>query len=367
MFGPKRYPKYILIFGFWTLIALLIGIQSYIGDVQRGYTCGFVKTLLTVFPNYFVWGFYTLIILWLTKRYPITSDTLWRSIFAIHLPTSVAISLIHVVALSLYYWQINVSDPMPFTNYLEKFLFYKFLYQVGMYAGVLIGCLSFTMYDRYNQERAQVNQLEKLLAESRLDALKMQLQPHFLFNTLNTISMLVRKKDEQMATKVLATLADLLRYVLENRQVRWVQLRKEVEFIEKYLSIERVRFNERLTYAINIDPNAGDLLIPDLLLQPIIENSVKHGISAKAEGGEIRIQARCLNEHLEISITDNGVGFDEKGQRLLSKGIGLRNIEERIANIYGGDGHFQIVSAPNAGTRVEFRLPIQKEVIYEPE
>ena len=284
----------------------------------------------------------------------------------IHLPISLFIAISHTILMAIYFKLMNISHPeLSVSYYITSLAWSRLLYQIAIYAGVLIACEALRVYETYRQEHITYIEIEKALVQTRLDALKVQLQPHFLFNTLNTISMLVRQKDEQTATSILAKLGDLLRYVLENREVHWVELKKEIEFVEKYLSIESIRFQNRLKYSISLDPSTENVLIPDLLLQPIVENALKHGLSGSTKGGMIIIKTLRNDDYIEISISDNGVGFNPRIKAKQTTGIGLKNIEERIHNLYPGEASFRITSAPNEGTKVNFVLPVKSQLVYE--
>jgi sensor histidine kinase YesM len=362
---PKGF-KYTLIFGFWIFIGLVFGLQLYLVSIRQGHNCGFFQTVFLVLPTFILWSFYTLIIFWICRKYPLTNNKVKIRLFFIHIPIAFGIGLIHFTLMSIFFKLIIISEPdKSIGNYFTNLAIGRSVYQLVIYFGVLIACEALRIYEKYRQEHITYIELEKALVQTRLDALKAQLHPHFLFNTLNTISMLVRQKDEQTATNILAKLGDLLRYVLENREVHWVELKKEIDFVEKYLSIESIRFQNRLKYSISVDPSTENILIPDLLLQPIVENALKHGLSDSTKGGMISIKTVRNDDYIEISISDNGVGFNPQINAKKSSGIGIKNIEERIHNLYPDEASFKITSAPNEGTEVHFVLPVKSQLVYE--
>jgi two-component system LytT family sensor kinase len=192
--------------------------------------------------------------------------------------------------------------------------------------------------------------------EARLEALASQINPHFLFNTLNSISTLIRLNPEKARTMV-TQLARIMRRRLRNQE-HFTPLREELEFIEDYLAIELVRFGDKLKVLKYIDPLASDMLVPGMLLQPLVENSIKHGISGKIEGGVITLRARRCEGRLVIEVEDDGVGIPESElSTILNKGVGVTNVKERLKVLYNQDYRMLIDSQPGRGTRIEIELP----------
>lgn len=203
---------------------------------------------------------------------------------------------------------------------------------------------------------AKLEEHRRLLMEARLEALSSQINPHFLFNTLNSISTLIRTNPEQART-MLVRLSRILRRRLRN-QDHFAPLRDELDFIEDYLSIELVRFGNKLRVEKQIDPTVSDMLVPSMLLQPLVENSIRHGLSSKVEGGTITLRARGNNGRLVIEVEDDGVGIPESElSGILNKGIGVSNVRERLKVLYNQDYRMLIDSQAGRGTRIEIELP----------
>lgn len=210
----------------------------------------------------------------------------------------------------------------------------------------------------WNNTRNEVKLEEqnRLLIEARLDALASQINPHFLFNTLNSISSLIRISPEQARTMVVR-LARIMRGRLR-AQEHFAPLRDELAFIEDYLSIELVRFGDKLRVVKHIDPATLDMLVPSMLLQPLIENSIKHGISGKIDGGAVTIRTSCAGGRLCIEVEDDGVGIPEADlARIFTRGIGVTNVKERLKVLYNQDYRMLIDSQPGRGTRIQIELP----------
>jgi two-component system LytT family sensor kinase len=206
------------------------------------------------------------------------------------------------------------------------------------------------------RNEARLEEQQRLLMQARLDALASQINPHFLFNTLNSVSSLIRVSPEQARTMI-NRLARIMRGRLRN-QDHFAPLREELDFVEDYLSIELVRFGDKLKVVKHIDPATLDLLVPSMLLQPLIENSIKHGISSKVGGGTITLQTSNLGGRLAVVVEDDGVGIPEAEMGgILSRGIGVSNVKERLQVLYRQDYRMTIDSQPGRGTRIEIEIP----------
>jgi LytS/YehU family sensor histidine kinase len=208
-------------------------------------------------------------------------------------------------------------------------------------------------YRKYQERELKATQLEARLAQAQLQALKMQLQPHFLFNTLHAISALVHK-DVEAADRMITRLSEFLRITLDSVGVQEVALKTELESLDKYLEIEQVRFGSRLTVVRSVSAETLDLLVPNLILQPLVENAVRHSIAPRAAGGRIEILARRENGNLVIDVLDDGMGEREGPFR---EGVGLTNTRARLEALYGGMQSMDLRSEPGAGFRVRLRIP----------
>jgi two-component system LytT family sensor kinase len=206
------------------------------------------------------------------------------------------------------------------------------------------------------RNEGKLEEQRRLLMEARLEALASQINPHFLFNTLNSISTLIRTNPDQ-ARAMVARLSRIMRRRLRN-QDHFTPLGEELNFIDDYLSIELVRFGDKLRVEKHIDPSTSDMLVPSMLLQPLVENSIRHGISGKVDGGTVSLRARRINSRLLIEVEDNGVGIPEAElSNIFNKGIGVTNVKERLKVLYNQDYRMLIDSQPGRGTRIEIELP----------
>jgi two-component system LytT family sensor kinase len=206
------------------------------------------------------------------------------------------------------------------------------------------------------RNESKLHEQQRLLMQARLDALTSQINPHFLFNTLNSVSALIRTNPHQ-ARMVVYQLSNILRRLLRKHD-NFSSLREELNFVDDYLSIEVVRFGDKLKFRKDVETSALDMQLPSMLLQPLIENCIKHGLSNKIEGGSITLRARRVEGRLHLLIEDDGVGIPEAEMAtLLERGIGVSNVNERLKVLFGADYRMWIDSKPGQGTRIEIEVP----------
>lgn len=225
------------------------------------------------------------------------------------------------------------------------------------YWAVLGSGYTFELYRKFKNEEVKAAQLESRLIETELKSLKQQLQPHFLFNTMNTIAVLVREGKNEEAVRLLARLSQLLRMSLDSTRVHEVTLRQEMDFLERYIEIQKVRFADRLTVRTAISPEALEARIPNLLLQPIVENAILHGVAAKREPGTVEVFGAVRDGRLHLEVRDDGAGFAPAANGRAREGIGLGNTRERLLKIYGASSQFVLKSEVGVGTSVQIVLP----------
>jgi LytS/YehU family sensor histidine kinase len=214
-------------------------------------------------------------------------------------------------------------------------------------------------YRKFREREMRALLLESRLAQAQLQILKMQLQPHFLFNTLNAISSLMHQ-DVELADQMLARLAQLLRTTLESAGTQVVSLKQELEFIELYLEIEKARFGPRLIVHMDADPDTMDAYVPNLILQPLVENAVRHGISPRPEAGHIEIRTRRENGTLRVDVMDDGPGLTHNGEPRPRQGVGLANTRARLRQLYGDTHEFRLANRASGGVAVTLWLPFRE-------
>jgi len=217
---------------------------------------------------------------------------------------------------------------------------------------------AFDYYRKYREQEMRALELEKRLAQAKLQALQMQLNPHFLFNTLHSISSLMHK-DVEAADKMIMRLSDLLRAALEGAETHEVSLREELNLLQLYLAIEQIRFGSRLTVKMDVASDTLDAQVPNLILQPLVENAIRHGIEPRARPGIIELRARRENGVLALVVSDDGASLKENGA--IKEGIGLSNTRARLRELYGTAQRFELVRGPQGGVRVEISVPFHEE------
>ena len=227
---------------------------------------------------------------------------------------------------------------------------------ITMYWAVACICFSSLYYQRAKDREIQASALEAQLARANLDALKMQLHPHFLFNTLHSISELMHQ-DVSAADRVIARLSELLRLTLENTGVQEVTLKAEIDFLQGYLEIERTRFRDRLTVAMDLTPETLDAMVPNMILQPLVENSVRHGIARRAGPGTILVRSSKNGGNLEILLRDDGPGRSPSPPPSANFGVGLNNTRTRLQQMYGDAQRLDIRQPETGGFEVQITIP----------
>ena len=351
------------IFLVWTVFGLFYFTQDLTRKLLWGDPNPWWHSLVSWLIGVYLCAAFTPLILWLGRRFPFERKKRVRRT-AIHLGFSVAFSLAHLAIDSAILPRLGIF-PEIMKNSVTTFFFLLVLGFHGnvlSYWTVLWVQAAFDYYNRYQERRRQALQLElqaselqTRLVQARLSALKGQLQPHFLFNTLNSIMVLVRQEKGRQAEEMLARLSDLLRCVLEDVEAQEVTLRRELEFLRLYLSIEEVRFQDRLRVEIVAAPETLDAAVPHMGLQPLVENAVRHGIGRRSAAGRLRIDAARVNGTLEIRVRDDGPGLAPEGAS--SQGIGLVNTRARLQQLYGDAAGLTLENGPEGGAVATLTLP----------
>ena len=323
--------------------------------------------------NIYISALLTPLIVWAGRRWPLDRQHLARLI-GLHLLLSLAWALLKLSLEATFHLTWNEFSPLrpPVTLQSEVTLLFIFGFHTSVvaYWVVLSIQTAFRNYARF-QERAQAalrsdlraSQLETQVAQARLGALKAQLQPHFLFNTLNAIVVLVRQQKGRQAEETLARFSDLLRAVLADMETQEVTLARELEYLKLYLSIEQVRFSDRLRVDIEVDPELLDAAVPHMGLQPLVENAIKHGVGSRATPGVITIRAERCGDALHVIVRDDGAGFRvAEGPQAAEKsgmGLGLTNTRARLRQLYGEAAQLRAENAPGGGAQVTMVLPLK--------
>jgi len=335
---------------FWTVFGVLTGFQVWISMITHGHS---VPRLIFYYVVVWeAWVAATAAIFWLVRRFPVIPPR--RLSILIHFLAACVIAVVHS-----FYWVGLMILIRPYDRMtaelsqlnVSEILFYRLPEEWLLYCLVLGASIAFEYYERYRERALQTAQLEASLAEARLHALELQIQPHFLFNTLNAISGLVRVKRNDEAVAMMAGLSELLRYTLDHAGGQHVALEEELVVTRRYLEIQRARFPDRMSFTIEASGEAGRGEVPALLLQPLAENAVRHGIALSASPGVVSVRAFRDDGQLRIEVFNSGALGDRS-----DSGIGLRNTLARLQHLYGDEGRFDL-SAANGGVTASVTIP----------
>lgn len=356
----------------WTCIATALGTTDYLSGIPMGTSGTYFGSLVMQFGDCFTYLPMTPFAYWLANRYPVERENWGRRIWLL-LGGGLLFTLSHVLLRGLtpygdwdsasrhwksavdwsaatglqIHWRIYAH--MLIVNPIEDLIF--------NYAPIALIGLAVAYHQSFRQNELRKVQLESHLATARLEALKSQLRPHFLFNTLHSISSLMFT-DVAAADQMMSLLSDLLRQSLRNSESQVTTLRDELQFVDTYLEIESIRFESRLTIERDIAPDTLGALVPYLVLQPLVENAVRHGVARMASGGRIRIASSHVGGHLLLQVTDNGPGIQSLTASSSRTGLGLSSTHERLRTLYGDEQRMEIHAAADGGTTVQIHLPL---------
>ena len=340
----------VLIFVFWTSLALLSSVNRILDPRGFGFRMSPGAPILMAFIEAWVWALVTPVVFWLTSRFSAGRTPLVLRVLALILLGLVLSALVWIVLTAARQEIFETAmRRRPVFSPLRDIARFRFVNQLLFYCAILAAGFAREYFLRDRDRAAQAATLQAQLAEARLNALRMQINPHFLFNTLHAISALV-ERDPAGVRKMIARLSELLRHTTDSGAAEEIPLREEIDFLRRYIEIMEIRFQGRLRAAINVDPAALEGRVPSLILQPIVENALEHGAS-RVSAGEVEIAARRDGDRLFMTVRDNGPGLTE-GAR---EGIGVSNTRARLRQLYG-DGA-SLTFRADGGTIAEISLP----------
>jgi two-component system LytT family sensor kinase len=362
------WHKVALLFGGSTLVSVIFALVSYaaaIGENNKEF--GFVSALRLNLVQFYLWAILSPLLFRFSRRFPIEFRPLNLRNLLLHLPAVVSFAAVHQVIHLAVLWSITPRLRRQFPALIDC---YRAYFGFGFYIDLIIASLiviavhALLYYQNFRASELAQSSLKTQLAQAQLRALKMQLHPHFLFNTLHSISSLVLE-DPPKANSMIARLGDFLRLTLENSDQQLVSLKEEAEFLRCYLEIEQVRFGDRLTVAFELEPQTLSAQVPHLILQPVVENAIRHAIAPRATRGHINVESKRLNSSLRLQVRDNGPGIASNSDLPGTEGVGLSNVRARLHQIYGSDFRFELINAGGEGLTVVMEIPFQREGILE--
>ncbi|HEX8116344.1 MAG TPA: histidine kinase, partial [Pyrinomonadaceae bacterium] len=352
-FGRQRWARLAFITLVWTLVGLFFSSQIYFYFLGTPKQMSFPSALAWQMTAVVVNALSTPLVLWLARRYRVERQT-WKRSVPVHLLAGALICAVwaaYHILLDVYF---NGHLARFEWGNLHRIVFLNIDRELLVYWIIVVVSHAADYYQRYREGELRASQ-------AQLQALKMQLHPHFLFNALHSISALVHS-DPDAADKMISRLGDFLRLTLESGAAQEVPLRQELEFLNCYLDIERTRFRDRLTTEIQADPQVLDCVVPNLILQPIVENAIRHGVSQRAASGHVEVRATRAGQLLRLEVRDNGRGLPEGCEGPRGKqgggGVGLANTRARLQQLYGGAYRFELSNAPEGGAVVTLEIPM---------
>lgn len=355
--------KWLAIIATWAMLGVIYAGPIYFEVRSEGMGHAAWRVFSWGILTWLAWAPLTPAMIWLARRYSLIGGA-WKTSLLVHLPAFLTLSALHsalatAITLTIKPFDNMGASPVAFWPRFFSRLKGSFGSDLLVYGAVIGICYALDYYRKYREREFLTTRLEAQLAQAQLDSLRMQLHPHFLFNTLNSIVGLVRDNKNQAAVSMLVGLSDLLRHTLEHSTRQEVELREELAFIKLYLIIQEMRFSDRLQVEFNIDPATAKAMVPNLILQPLTENALRHGIGRSADSGLVGISSAAENGYLRLTVYDDGAGLPDDWQMKGSTGIGLANTLARLEQLYDGNHQFDIRNRSEGGVEVVIVMPLR--------
>src|SRR5881227_122116 len=362
-----NWRRVALLFAGWTLVSVIFAAISYaaaIGDNNKEF--GFVSALRLNLVQFYLWAILSPLLFRFSRRFPIEFRPLNLRNLLLYFPALISFAGIHQLIHLAVLWSITPRWRQKYPALIDC---YRAYFAFGFYIDLIIASLiviavhALLYYQNFRASELAQSSLKAQLAQAQLRALKMQLHPHFLFNTLHSISSLVLE-DPPKANSMIARLGDFLRLTVDNSDQQLVTLKEETEFLRCYLDIEQVRFGDRLTVAFELEPQTLSAQVPHLILQPLVENAIQYAIAPRATRGHINVEAKRLNSLLRLEVRDNGPGIISNSDLFGAEGVGLSNVRARLHQIYGSEFRFELMNSRDGGLAVVMEIPFQREADF---
>jgi len=351
-------PKIRFIALLWLLVAVVSGSQSWYFYVSAGREVPWRYVVFAAVCFSSLWLLLTPLIIALAKRFPLERRR-WLSLALLHLFFAALVAFVQLATYNALVLLAQASSKNPFTaKRVFQLVVANYDYGILVYCVILFIHRTWDNYEKLKIEQLRAAQLQAELATAQLQALKSQLHPHFLFNTLNTIAVLIRE-DPHHAGRLVELLSDLLRHTLKTSTEQEVALQQELALLQLYLDIEQTRFGERLSIRMSVAPDTLAAKVPNFILQPLVENAIRHGIAKRRGLGVIEINAARKNGELHLEVRDNGYGLAPNDESKKT-GIGLRNTCTRLQTLYGEKGVFTLAPIDGGGARAEIVIPFRE-------
>jgi two-component system, LytTR family, sensor kinase len=365
--GPLGFPWRVwgLIAAFWTVMGVLESVKTYFAPSMGDEGRNWLRLLAANMPWWYAWLLLTPLVFALARRFPPWAPGKTVRHGALHFAAAAPLAVAHAAASSAAWWYLARPRGVgPLGETVRQIVAAYTMSGIMVYWALVGAYAAFDWHRRFRERElaaarlaVRAAQLEASATQSRLDALRMELNPHFLFNTLNSVAGLARRGDTDGAVRMLSTLGELLRVTLGQKEQE-VALEQELDFLRRYLEIERVRFHDRLTVRVDVPDDLLRLPVPSLILQPLAENAVRHGVARSPGPGMVMVRAERRGDALVLEVRDTGAGFNGNGR---GEGVGLANTRERLARLYGDRARLELENVPGGGARVAVTLPAGPE------
>lgn len=349
----RRLRGPLLVFGAATLVALELTVFNYFSDQRQADWC-FTGVLRYHLMAFWLWASMVPVVGWVARRFPLDGRPRLRNA-VVHLFAAPLLVLTVILVYVTVAFHVGHLYPEPTWGEAFRHAWVRYFpFDLAVYAFILLGWTAAEWYRRYRDRELRAAQLETSLQEAKLLALRSQLNPHFLFNALNSVSALMHR-DVDAADAMLARIGELLRLTLASDGSHEVRLHEELELLEHYLDVERIRFAERLAVTVDVPSSALAAHLPPFSLQPLVENAIHHGVASRARGGRVTISARQVNDRLQLRVTDDGPGLGMSPP--LREGVGLRNTRDRLRQMYGEAQQLAFRRPESGGLEVLVEVP----------
>ena len=348
-------PPWILISAAWSVPAVLSGFEQYLQGPVFGQPPAPWRSVLYNAFDWFLYALLTPVVLRAGRRFPLRRPFLVRHVL-IHIAGALLLCIVWAglgTLLRMAMFPIPPADEA--IRGFASWILTTLPFGVSVYFAIVGIEHALYYFNEAREREVQAVRLSGQLAEARLGALRMQLNPHFLFNSLNAITVLVRDRQTAPAERMLELLSDVLRQVLRADATHETVLSKELEFVERYLAIEQVRFSDRLRPVVEADPAALEAIVPSFVLQPLVENALRHGIARRASAGQLIISARVEGDQVVLTVRDDGPGLSNEPVR--AGAVGLENLRARLTALYGDRASLTVANAAEGGVIATVRIP----------
>ena len=354
-----------------SFVGLFFAVQMHYSSTAFGRPVSWGQALYWALGDWYEWAILSPLIFWVSRRFSFERNR-WRKSLGIHFVAGVILSVVHLLLCGMaeQLQAVVEGNRITFGTSFQRLFTNRFHFNLAVYGLIVCAWHAWDYYRKYREREAHAAQLAGRLAQAQLQALRMQLNPHFLFNTLHAVSSLMLT-DVVAANRMIARLGEFLRSTLENTDQQEVPLKEELDFLRRYLEIEEIRFGERLAVRMKVEPGTLDAMVPNLILQPLVENAIRYAIEPNEGPGEIEISASKNNGEVILQVSDSGAGNGREGRskpddsEVMREGIGLSNTRQRLRQLYGENQKLELKRLDSGGLQLLISVPFRAKTDQE--